>query len=736
MMRRNLVIASFILGLLLFRIFREMFGFSLFFILMFSFLPKKQISILEEIFGYIIILFSLSPLLFFFSLSYSIFGKNIFFVATSVLGKPLSLFLFMASFIFTIFLLSRDYHQYYKIFREAVMLFWKKFKPPKNKIYDDFVRYKFLEFVPDAIYLSPISSPHKEKKARHYEESDSTFIVQKDFIEKDIPNAILVEEDNVAKTSLAFSENVIGEDGKETEKVSEENRDEEVEIPDEKAMVVAATNYMESASYENYDNNESSYDNVREEKDGDFVNILPPYLFLKRGNKTTFSDDVNFSDEIKVKSELLLSTLSNFGIEAEFIGYSRGPVVTLYELKPHPGIKISQVVSLADDLALALGVHRIRVIAPIPGKTAIGIEVPNEQREIVYLREVLTDKRYLSFDARLKIPLGKDISGRIVVEDLAKMPHLLIAGATGSGKSVCVNSIITGLIYNYYPDEVKFILIDPKIVELSVYEGIPHLLTPVLTEPNEAKKALQWAIKEMEERYFLLASLNSRDIVSYNYKIRERKDDKYRRLPYIVIVIDEFADLMLVGKKDIERDITRLAQKARAVGIHLIIATQRPSVDVITGIIKANFPARIAFQVASKIDSRTIIDQIGAERLLGMGDMLYLSPTAYGIKRIQGAFVSEKEISNVVSFIKRFNKPRYVDMSIDEDTNNGEKFLDCDPMFSKALEIVKETKKASASFLQRKLKIGYPRAARIIEEMEELGYVGPQNGSKPREVYI
>jgi len=447
-------------------------------------------------------------------------------------------------------------------------------------------------------------------------------------------------------------------------------------------------------------------------------------------------DSETWESEIKKNSQLLVRTLSDFGIESKVINVNRGPVITLYEMQIAAGIKINRVVGLADDIAMALAAYRVRIVAPIPGKSAIGVELPNRKREMVTLGDIIKSKMYQEQKGSLKVGLGKDVLGIPVTLDLKKLPHLLIAGSTGSGKSVCVNSIITSIVYNYDPNYVRFILVDPKMVELQFYNGTPHLLTPVITEPHLAPSVLKWSIFEMERRYRLLAAKNTRDIVSYNDKIKnERKGEE--KLPFIVIIIDELADLMMVASKDIEGYITRIAQKARAVGIHLVLATQRPSVDVITGIIKANFPARIAFQVAQKTDSRTIIDQNGAEKLLGKGDMLYQSPMSSYPVRIQGAFISEDEIMDVVTHLRTLGTPDYIDiessMFSDED---GEFNEENDELFVEALKIIEETRKASASYLQRRLSIGYNRAARIIEKMEEMGYIGPQQGSRPRDIFI
>lgn len=455
-------------------------------------------------------------------------------------------------------------------------------------------------------------------------------------------------------------------------------------------------------------------------------------------NSSAPADAELFRNEIRRNSELLVNTLKEFGIESRVVKVNRGPVITLYEMQIAPGIKVNRIVGLSDDIALALAASRVRIVAPIPGKSAVGVEVPNLNREMVTLGDIIKSPEYSLIQGKLKVALGKDILGNPVTLDLKKLPHLLIAGATGSGKSVCVNSIILSLIYNYEPNHVRFIMVDPKMVELQLYNGLAHLLTPVITEPHMAPRALKWATMEMERRYRLLSAMNTRDIDRYNEKV-EKMHGEFEKLPYIVIIMDELADLMMIAAKEIEGFITRIAQKARAVGIHLVLATQRPSVDVITGIIKANFPARIAFQVAQKTDSRTILDQNGAEKLLGKGDMLYQSPMSSFPVRIQGAFISEDEVMSIVQHLRKLAAPRYIDIEEDifgEDEEDDEYGGESDELFREALKIVEETKKASASYLQRRLSIGYNRAARMIELMEEKGLVGPQQGSKPREVFL
>ena len=446
-------------------------------------------------------------------------------------------------------------------------------------------------------------------------------------------------------------------------------------------------------------------------------------------------------EETQQSSQLLKDTLSEFKINAEVTGIRKGPVVTMFEILPAPGVKLNKIVALQDNIALRLAASSVRIVAPIPGKRAVGIEVPNRERAIVSFRECIEQnipewKKYA-----VPVVLGKDIQGDTQIFDLVKTPHLLIAGSTGSGKSVCVNSIIMSILFKRSPDQVKMILIDPKIVELKLYNDIPHLLTPVITEPKKAIQALQYCLCEMERRYALLDGLEVRDISTYNRKIEEKKYAT-EKLPYLIVIIDEFADLMATTGKALEGIIARLAAMSRAVGIHLVLATQRPSIDVITGLIKANIPSRIAFMVASKMDSRIILDQVGAEKLLGKGDMLYASATDPFPVRIQGTFVSDDEVENAVEYVKQWGEPEYIDDEIfvdDEEEDGGDQVSlfspdGEDPLYDKALEIVVQAGKASASYIQRRLKIGYNRAARLVEEMEERGIVGPANGSKPREL--
>ena len=455
-------------------------------------------------------------------------------------------------------------------------------------------------------------------------------------------------------------------------------------------------------------------------------------------------DDPGAQEELKHNADLLVKTLDSFGVRTRVLDICRGPTVTRYELQPQAGVKISRITSLSDDIALNLATAGVRIEAPIPGKPAVGIEVPNRIKSPVGIRGILESPAYQKSTSALPLALGKDIAGAAQVGDLCKMPHLLIAGSTGSGKSVCVNSIIMGFLCNSSPEDVKLILIDPKVVELAEYNGIPHLLMPVVTEPRKAAGALGSAVAEMERRYHLFAENNVRDIKSFN-KLAQQ-EETLEKLPYIAIIIDELADLMMVAGKEVEDYICRIAQKARAAGMHLIVATQRPSVDVITGLIKANIPSRIAFAVSSQVDSRTILDSGGAEKLLGMGDMLFLPVGAPKPVRIQGTFVKDEEITAVLDFIKQGSTAQYDEAMIAEmekravpekAAEGGSEGGDShDPMLPHAAEVVIDAGQASTSLLQRRCKLGYARAARIMDEMEEMGIIGPYQGAKPREVLI
>ena len=439
----------------------------------------------------------------------------------------------------------------------------------------------------------------------------------------------------------------------------------------------------------------------------------------------------------------LQKTLYSFGVSAKVENVSVGPAITRYELKPAEGVRVSKIANLADDIALNLAAESIRIEAPIPGKQAVGIEIPNKENEVVHLRDIIESDSFQGHKSKLAFALGKDVAGKEVVTDIAKMPHVLIAGATGSGKSVCINTLIASIIYKAKPSEVKLLMIDPKVVELSVYNGIPHLLIPVVTDPKKAAGALAWAVQEMINRYNLFAKKGVRDIKGYNEAVE--KDGETGKLPQIVVIIDELSDLMMASPKEVEDSICRLAQMARAAGMHLVIATQRPSVDVITGIIKANIPSRISFAVSSQVDSRTILDMVGAEKLLGKGDMLFYPSGAPKPTRIQGAFVSDKEVEKLVDFLKSQGEVTYND-EILEQIENSEKTdkeieeenddQSIDPLLMEAIDTVVETRQASTSFIQRRFKVGYARAGRIIDQMEERGVISGYQGSKPREVLM
>ena len=497
------------------------------------------------------------------------------------------------------------------------------------------------------------------------------------------------------------------------------------------------------------------------------INLLNDPLPIEEADK--------LKEEILVSSSILERKLADFGVEGKVVQVLPGPVITLYEFEPAPGIKVSRILSLSDDLALAMRALSLRILAPVPGKPVVGIEIPNTRKEVVSFKEIITSKRFFESDSRLTMVIGKNNIGEPVVQDLATIPHLLMAGSTGSGKSVGLNAMICSFLLNATPDEVKMIMIDPKMLELSIFDGIPHLISPVVTNPKKAATALTWAVQEMDYRYKLMVEIGVRNISGYNQKIdklhgeyeealqqwekdnkkgikphetesdelTEEDDDKPieppAKLPYIVIVIDELADLMLVASKGVEDSLTRLAQMARASGIHLIVATQRPSVDVLTGIIKANFPSRISYKVTSRVDSRTILDAMGAEKLLGKGDMLFMPPGTHRLLRIHGAMVSDGEIERIINFIKEQKKPDYNNEIFNVTTTDEEKSEETeeyDEKYDEALALVAKDRQASISYIQRRLRIGYNRAARIIETMERDGVVGPSDGARPREIYV
>lgn len=503
---------------------------------------------------------------------------------------------------------------------------------------------------------------------------------------------------------------------------------------------------------------------------------IPPVSLLEDAPEVVYSEETN--EQILKNTTILEKKLADFGIEGRIVQVLPGPVITMYEFEPAPGIKISRILSLTDDLSLVMKAPSVRILAPVPGKAVVGIEIPNVKRETVYFKEILTSEAFTSAKSKLTMAIGKDHIGKPIVQDLAQVPHLLVAGATGSGKSVGINAMICSILLNATPDEVKMIMVDPKMLELSLFDGIPHLIAPVVTNPKKAAAALQWAVNEMERRYQLMAEKGVRNISGFNHwvekakkeieeenKKREKEKKAQRKanpvdgqesetaeneeekatippakLPYIIVVIDELADLMIVASKGVEEALARLAQMARAAGIHLIVATQRPSVDVLTGVIKANFPARIAYQVTTRVDSRTILDSMGAEKLLGKGDMLFLPPGSAKLQRIHGPMVSDDDISKIIKFIKAQKKPDYKEevfaLVQEEERGDDENTGDFDEKYDEAVEFVAQSKQASISMIQRRLRIGYNRAARIIEVMEREGVVGPSDGMRPREVFV
>jgi len=520
-----------------------------------------------------------------------------------------------------------------------------------------------------------------------------------------------------------------------------ENDTEEFEIEDVKLGINEAKNDGKAA-----DNDISEICDIETEKlsqpqeqenEKKFVYKYPPFELLSSTERNSVDVDKIKNSAIE-GARKLEETLKSFQVEAKILKISPGPTITRYELRPSPGVKVRNIVNLADDIALNLASSGVRIEAPIPGKDAIGIEVANKNVVTVYLKDVIESEEFVKHPSKIAFALGKDISGENIIANIAAMPHLLIAGATGSGKSVCINSLIISLLYKSSPEDVKLLMIDPKVVELGIYNGIPHLLVPVVTDPRKASGALNWAVQEMMNRYKLFAEKGVRDLKGYNSAIEE--DEECKKLPQIVIIIDELADLMMVAPKEVEDAICRLAQMARAAGIHLVIATQRPSVDVITGVIKANIPSRIAFAVSSSYDSKTILDMTGAETLLGKGDMLYYPVGKSKPVRVQGAFVTDSDVARVVDFVKSQWSAQYDDDIIEHINKEDEPVEsspgDNDELLPKAIELVVETGQASVSFIQRKLGVGYARAGRIIDQMEKRGIIGRAEGSKPRQVLM
>lgn len=588
------------------------------------------------------------------------------------------------------------------------------------------------------------------------EKSDKQLRVLKGF-NVDIPVDDIPEKRTAKKESLAEKQRKVVSAYYDNEDPSEAPKSEPIAEPDEEHREIdnalkaakAEAKGNESAGAEEKIDFKAETDKFtehleKENLDAEESYKFPPLTLLKEAKA---QNAALLSAELDNTATRLVDTLKSFGVETRIVEVSRGPTVTRYELQPSAGVKISKITNLADDIALNLATAGVRIEAPIPNKAAVGIEVPNKASAVVGVRGILESPAFTSAKSKLTVALGRDIGGNAVVTDIAKMPHGLIAGATGSGKSVCINSIIVSILYKATPDEVKLLMIDPKVVELGIYNGIPHLLVPVVTDPRKASGALGWAVSEMEKRYKMFADRGVRDLAGYNRFVEQLGDPEVQKMPHIVIIIDELADLMMTAPNEVEDSINRIAAKARAAGMHLIIATQRPSVDVVTGVIKANIPTRIAFAVSSQIDSRTILDSSGAEKLLGRGDMLFSPVGSNKPNRIQGCFVSDEEVEAVVEYIKGDHSADYDDdvmveierqAAVEKKQKTGlkEDGLDEDPMLSDAIKVVVENGQASTSLLQRKLKLGYARAARIVDEMEQRGVVGPYEGSKPRRVLI
>jgi S-DNA-T family DNA segregation ATPase FtsK/SpoIIIE len=537
------------------------------------------------------------------------------------------------------------------------------------------------------------------------------------------------EEDNVVKKKKVKPEEIDEEPASKQKPQPQPQIKPEIKVytPKPQPAISAKESLLESEKIINKEEIKKQIDSLTEDTGKKFdpkTYKLPSIGLLKIPPSLNYRE---VKEDIEASIKNLEETLSDFGVEAKVVSVQKGPVVTMYELSPAAGVKIQKITALADDIALAMKSSSVRVVAPLPGRGTVGVEVPNEKKHLVYLREILEENIFSQSPSKLTLTIGKDVSGNPVIADLKDMPHLLIAGTTGSGKTVCVNTIITSILFKAKPDEVKFILIDPKMVELAPFAGIPHLLHPIIYEAKKAFVVLNWAVEEMERRYQLLAQEGARNIDVYN------KNAKL--MPFIIIIVDELADLMVVAKDSIEVSIQRLAQLSRAVGIHLILATQRPSVDVITGVIKANFPARISFKVSSKVDSRTVLDVMGAEKLLGKGDLLFLKPGAPKLIRAQGSLIDDEDIGNLTSFIKAQGGPIYEE-GILEGEKRAAMNVQADELLDEAVKTILQARQASASILQRRLRVGYTRAARLLDLMEQQGIVGPFCGSKAREILV
>lgn len=663
----------------------------------------------------------------------SLFNKNGASIIVIILALTFIMLLTNVTIIQVFSFLAKPFRKNKDIDKEA----FKKIKQPKS---DDSKEQasksnenvnidiaKFIDEIPD-------TSKTKDKKNKKKNKNGEKQITVK------ADTSTIEDEQEILPMHPVVSPKVTADKLKETAKTTD--NEELQEIISKAVAVKDAEDKSVNKGNEIYiDNNGQT--SLYEKDNSISMYKSPPTTLLTPPLGSSISSDTQ--TELKQNAEILVDTLKSFGVQTRIVDINRGPSVTRYELQPAAGVKVSRITSLTDDIKMSLAARSIRIEAPIPGKAAVGIEVPNNEIDVISMREILETKEFIDAKSKIAFALGKDITGNVIIADIAKMPHVLIAGATGSGKSVCINSIIISLLYRSSPEDVRLLMIDPKMVELEVYNGIPHLLIPVVTDSRKAAGALSWAVTEMQKRYKIFADSNVRNLTGYNELAR--KTEGMEPLPQIVIIIDELADLMMVAAKDVEEAICRLAQLARAAGMHLVIATQRPSVDIITGVIKANIPSRIAFSVSSQIDSRTILDGSGAEKLLGRGDMLFSNYGSPMPTRVQGCFVSDKEVESVVAFVKNEITADYDENIMDEIEKNtpvpkneskggGGSVDSADEMIDKAIETVVDAGQASTSYLQRKLKLGYARAARIMDQLEEMGIVGGQEGSKPRKVLM
>ncbi|MHC1694216.1 MAG: DNA translocase FtsK 4TM domain-containing protein [Eubacteriales bacterium] len=685
-----------------------------------------------------------------------LFGGYIFTALHAVVGDVgAGIFIFALTFVFTIFMFGYNPADFFKavgalikrLFTHLIIRGRERVQDRKNGKLPQ-KKYTYRTFpVPQQPVPAPQETPQPETR-RKLEDVNPFTGAEEETEREQIPQPEVKEVKLGRNTEVPVKEFIIPSPDKATIRLDDIFPQSEDDVLAEKLGIHTETDkpVAAEAKVELVTQTKKVFDAQTMEQIHTYT--FPPMTLLSKDTSTV---NVDASNEQKTNGDKLVEALASFGVKTKIIGISRGPTITRYELQPEIGVKVRSIVNLQDDISLNLAASGVRIEAPIPGKAAVGIEVPNKIVATVHLRSLIEDEKFKLSASRLTSCLGMDVAGAPIYFDISRMPHLLIAGATGMGKSVCINSIITSILYKARPDEVKLILVDPKKVELNVYNGIPHLLVPVVSDPKKAAGTLNWAVNEMESRFMLIEEQGVRDIASYNKEIQQ--DPDLEPMPHIVIIIDELADLMMTAKDDVERSICRLAQKARAAGMHLIIGTQRPSVDVITGLIKANIPSRIAFTVASQIDSRTIIDIAGAERLIGRGDMLFAPVGCSKPLRVQGSFVSENEVEAVCAFLKTSHTAEYDDevikniekeaaacvvkekKSIPDAMGDGDSFDD-EPMLKPAIELAIESGTISTSLLQRRLSLGYSRAARIIDNMEKMGIVGPFEGSKPRKVLM